>query len=411
MKQMTIFEKRNTAMRHRALIVFGAVVLSVMTYPSNSIASDKINNKDAIPWSKKMQALYKTLADLLTDITSDQRFNNPLNKSRIQNEADQLSGLAHDLTKKRMISVDSDPTIQIVAGLLRRETKRAAVELKRGSREYARGILRSVPNYCIACHTRNASGPQFAELSLEPSEKSLTSLDRGEFFAASRQFDRAQNEFRKVINDAKGAEANIWNWERAVQHSLAIAVRVKKDPVQAGEIVQTIQGTPSAPSFMREDAKTWKTSITDWKEELPRQPLTEEGLYAEATRLMAKAREIQKYPMDRTADILYLRASAVVHDLLQKAPEGVHSADALLLAGLSYEVLSPLKTEDLHEIYYEACIRKAPHSPTADLCYRRYEMDIFLEYTGSGGTDVPEDVRTRLLELLSLSQPLPAIRK
>ena len=114
-----------------------------------------------------MQALYQTLGNLLTDVTSDRLFNDPANRGRIDAEAGKLSSLAHELTAKEMVLPDSDPTLPIIAALLGAETKRAVLALKNGDRFYARGVLRSVPNYCIACHTRNSSGPQFSKL--EPS--------------------------------------------------------------------------------------------------------------------------------------------------------------------------------------------------------------------------------------------------
>jgi len=389
-----------------------AAVMGSLSLPINQVTADEATTvkSSGIRWSSKMQELYKTLADLLTDVSSTKRYFDPVNKTRIESEATHLSALGHDLAKMGGTPSDPDPTIQIVAGMLRRETKRAADELKRGNRAYARNILRSVPNYCIACHTRNSTGPQFDRLPFEPTSKSLSTEERGEFFAASRQFDRAQGEFLKMIQDPQPTNQNNWNWEKAVHNSLAIAIRVKNDPLQAQEIVDAVLKTPNAPSFMKEDAKAWKKSIAEWREEPAHQPMTEEGLYAETLRLMSKARDMQNYPMDRTADVYYLRASATVHDLLQAAPNGVHAEDALLLAGISYEVLSPLKVEDLHEIYYEACIRRAPHSPTSELCYRRLEADTVLDYTGSGGTDVPDEVHQRLSELRGLSQPTIEIK-
>ena len=239
----------------------------------------------------------------------------------------------------------------------------------------------------------------------------MTAVERGEFFAASRQFDRAQNEFMRVIKDPKMAKPYRMDWERAVRYGLAIAVRVKQDPAQAEEIVDTLLSPSTAtPVSMREDAKVWKTSIQEWKEEQPRRANTEEGLHAEALRLMSRAREVQKYPMDRTADIDYLRASAAAHDLLQTAPQGVHVGDGLLLAGLSYEILSPLRGEDLHDVYYEACVRKVPHTATAELCYRRYEQSVFMAFGGNSGYDVPEDTLVRLIELRLMSEPTPAVK-
>ena len=406
-------------MRRLIPIIAASVIFMSVTPSPGARAADQAKSasassplrKEAIPWSKKMQELYKTLADLLTDVTSDKRFYDSANRYRIENEAGKIAELAHDLNKKGMVSVDTDPTIQIVAGMLGSETRRAVFELKRNNLAYARTILRSVPSYCIACHTRNATGPQFAELRLEPGNSSMTAVERGEFFAASRQFDRAQNEFMRVIKDPKMAKPYRMDWERAVRYGLAIAVRVKQDPAQAEEIVDTLLSPSTAtPVSMREDAKVWKTSIQEWKEEQPRRANTEEGLHAEALRLMSRAREVQKYPMDRTADIDYLRASAAAHDLLQTAPQGVHVGDGLLLAGLSYEILSPLRGEDLHDVYYEACVRKVPHTATAELCYRRYEQSVFMAFGGNSGYDVPEDTLVRLIELRLMSEPTPAVK-
>lgn len=360
-------------------------------------------------WDKKMRELYKTLASLLTDVTSDKRFKDPVNRRHIEGDASRLAALVHDLDQRSVRVPDADPTLRILVGMLGRETKRAVVELRRGNRDYARSILRTVPSYCIACHTRNPSGPQFTKLPFEPTQNSLTDLEQGEFFAASRQFDRAQDVFKKIILNVKQADVNHWDWSKAVHYALAIAVRVKKDPSQAIEIVQAVLDSPQAPLFMRENARSWKKSIVEWQTEPPHRANTEAGLRTEAMQLMARAREIQKYPMDRTADIVYLRASAAAHDLLQASGGGMYLGDALFLAGLSYEVLSPIQMEDLHDVYYEACIRQVPHTEMAELCYRRYEESMFSGYTGSLGTEIPGDIRKKSRELQRLAQPIANI--
>jgi hypothetical protein len=107
--------------------------------------------------------------------------------------------------------------------------------------------------------------------------------------------------------------------------------------------------------------------------------------------------------MDHSADILYLRASNVFYDLIQKAPAGKHISQALMMQGICNEVLSPRGFEDLHRLYYESCIRKSPHSPIAMDCYRRYEQSTILSYTGSAGTALPEEIKQKLLDLFTLS--------
>ncbi len=390
---------------YQKIITVGVVGASFVL-PQASFPKDSPSKNAPAPsqWSKQMQDMYKTLAELLTDVSSDQRFNDPKNFSKIKNNTKKLATLTHELTPQKADLPDPDPTIPIVAHMLSRETERAVLELDRGHRAYARRILRSVSNYCVTCHTRNASGPQIDKLPFEPAHESLSSIERGEFYVATRQFDRAQEEFRKVLENPKPADLSSWDWEKAVRESLAIAVRVKKDPDQAKKIAQLVLGAEKAPLFMKDDAQAWLVSIEEWRKEPSKHAKTETGLYAEAVRLMTKAHEVQKYPVDRTADVYYLRASSVIHQLLQTAPEGMYGAQALLMAGICYEVLNPIRTENIHDIYYETCIRKFPRTSQAELCYRRYEESIYLGYTGSAGTDIPSDVKKRLGELKALSQ-------
>ena len=359
--------------------------------------------KNEAKWREKMQELYHSLVEITTDTSSEQRFNSPENRSRIEKNAKKLMDRAHELGQKG-VSPDADPTIQMIAGLFQDETKRAYLALKHGNRAYARGVLNQVGSYCIACHTRNPSGPSFTSLPLEPTSKTLSVLEQGRFYAATRQYDRAFDAFLKVVDDSAAPVQRPLEWEQAIRSGLSIAVRVKKDPDQAQSLVERVIGAKKAPFFLRQDALKWKESIAAWREEIPRRALTEEGLYVEAMQLIAQARELQKYPMDHAADVLYLRATAVLHELMQKAPQGRHVQDALFMAGVCYDVLRPLNLDDLHEIYYEACIKKVPHSPTAEVCYRRYEQSTYEGYTGSSGTHIPGEVREKLDQLEKLAQ-------
>jgi hypothetical protein len=208
-----------------------------------------------------------------------------------------------------------------------------------------------------------------------------------------------------MIEDPTGPVVRSLEWEQAIHLGLAIAVRVKRDPEQSLALVEKVIGAKKGPYFLKQDALKWKESILKWKEQTSRRTLTEEGLHLEAMQLITQAREVQKYPADHAADVLYLRASAVIHELLQTAPDGRFGQEALLMAGMCYDALRPLGLEDIHDIYYEACIKKAPHTPTAEICYRRYEQSTYEGYTGSAGSFLPTEVQQKLQQLENLAHP------
>jgi hypothetical protein len=355
-----------------------------------------------------MQSLYKTLGELITDVSSESRFNSPANKKRIEQNAKTLSKLAHDLTTPKNDSRDHDPSIQILGNIFADEAARAYRLLQTGKppqRAYARELLQSLPGYCIACHTRTQSGPSFTDMPLNPALKDLRSVEKGRFFAATRQFDRAIDEFSKVISEPGAATQRYSEWQEAVRNSLGIAVRMKQDPALAAKIVDQVLATKSVPFFMRQDALVWKSSIEEWQKEAARKIESEEGVYAEAVRLLAKAQQAQRFPADRGADIVYLRASAAVHRLLQFGKDAKHTNEGYLMAGLCYDVLKTYQLGELHEIYFESCIRSSPHSNLAQTCYKRYEQAIYDGFTGSAGTDIPDDIEQKLNELEVLALP------
>ena len=351
-------------------------------------------------WKQKMQGLYQSLSALLTDVCSDQRYYDPKNSTRIEREIKSISGFAHEVSKKSTESLQSDPTLPLFSGFLAQETSEAARSFRDGNLSYAREILRSLPGDCLACHSRNSLGPDFATLPLKP-DAPLKPWEQGEFYAATRQFDLAVETFQKVIRGSEKETPNPWDYEKTVNEALSIAVRFKRDPALAKSIVQSVLDKKDAPQFLKEDAAHWKKSLEDWEKEPKGEFKTEAGLHAEAVRLIALAKEGQAYSMDHSQDMIFLRASTILYDLVQKYPNGDFVADSLLMLGMCYEIVAPSHLENMHNIYYEACIERAPHTEVARTCYRRYERSTYLGFTGSSGTHLPQEVKNKLLKLWS----------
>jgi hypothetical protein len=231
----------------------------------------------------------------------------------------------------------------------------------------------------------------------------------GEFYAATRQFDRALEHFTKLISGGTAAAIAPWDWQRSVEQAMAIAIRVKRDPSSAEGIIQSAMASNLGPKSFHQDLQQWKTSVADWKQEKSKtdsSSWTESKLYSTGKSLIEKAQKVQKYPLDRSADVLFLRGSSYLHDLLERFPKSAHLAQAMMYLGQAYEVLDPRPTDYLHKAFYEACIRKAQHTPVAMNCYRRYEQSTFFGFSGSSGTHLPQDIRDKLIELWGKAMPL-----
>ena len=360
-------------------------------------------------WTDHMRAMRESFKELLPMVYSPD--SKRVNLKQVEVQTKKLSEIAHRLEKQKMIPNDSDPSVRLMAGLFSKEVDRAYLEIKRGNWNYGRTVLKAVTGYCIACHTRNSWGPNVVGTGgLEPDFiKSLNPMGKGTFYAATRQFDRALEEFEKIISDHHFQKSYSLDWERAVRQSLTIAVRVKQDPARALSIADRVVSNLNVPYYLREEAEKWKKSLKEWQSESSRDFQTEEGAFAEVKRLMALARSFQEFPADRSADMLYLRASSVIHFLLRKFPTGKYVGEAYYLLGYSYEALRDMEIWNLHELYYSACIHQSPHTELAKSCYKSYEASVYAGYSGSGGMFVPDEIKQELGELEKLARPVGAL--
>lgn len=375
--------------------------LALVVFTSSAEASLK--------WAQKMQELNKTLTEILPEITSHKP-PTAQGLKKLERGAKKLADVSHVIhmgaaKEASVLPPEADPSIRFISDLFERETQHAYRALKAGHVDYAKQVLRMVTGFCIACHTRNDRGPDFPQLTLSPSVAKLSPMERGDLFAATRQFDKALETYEGVVADAKVASGQSLLWSRAFRSALSIAVRVRRDPDAALAVVAKAEKLERVPMFVQPYLAPWRKTLEAWKKEGKRESSSEEQLFSEATRLHEAAREAQKYPLDHSGDLLYLRSSAVLHELLSAYPSGKHTAEALLMAGTSYELIEERSTSLLPEMYYESCVRHSPHSAIAQKCFQRFQEMILFGYTGSAGTSVPEDVQARMDELKELASP------
>jgi tetratricopeptide (TPR) repeat protein len=360
-----------------------------------SIAQSAQVDSSGKPWPEKMQSLSKTLSDLLPLVASKSKFNDVKNFDRIDVDTKSLSSLAHGL--KAGAKPNNDPSMQVVSGLFAEDISRALESLHNGNREYARQILRDTSSYCVQCHTQTNNGPDFPRLNLSINTNELSLVEQAEFFAATRQFDRALDSYQKALADDNYAKKDPFGWEQAARVALAITVRVKADPNEAQKLVAKMGGHPGLSAATQEAITDWKTSINDWlKEKLPK-PQTPKEILSRAEFLVQKAQKRQDFPLDHTQDVSFFRASGLLHDLLQSYRTRDETfARALYLAGIASEATRDMNFWTLHESYYEQCIRVLPHTKQAQQCFDRLNDSVTLGYSGSGGVRIPPDVAKRL---------------
>jgi cytochrome c553 len=355
-------------------------------------------------WNEKMQALSRSLSSLLPMVTSKSKFNDPKNQAQIEKDVRNLRSLAHSL--KGDAGPMADPAVPAMTGLFEEDLERALEALRSGNREFARQSLRDTTSYCIQCHTQTGTGPNFPQLNLNIDTNSLTSLEQAEFFAATRQFDRALMAYERALSDEALARSNPFEWEQAARTALAITVQVKNSHADAQKLLAQIQTNAALPSSTQQALRAWKKSVRDWAKEKPARDLSPAKKLEFAQSLIRQAKNRQEFPMDHSQDILYFRASGLLHQLLGSGElKGEPLAETLYWAGVASEASRDMNFWTLHETYYEQCIRTMPSSAVAKKCFERLSESVTLGYSGSAGVNIPPEVIQRLERFKNMAEP------
>ncbi len=389
------------------LILFSSLTISLFFSSCVQSAKKTEPEKSSNSWQMKMQELSVVFSELVPIAANDQKFMDPKNRPLIEKDTEALRKLAHSL-KTDKLPKNSDPSLKMTAELFEEDISRAKVLLMSGQLQAARMILRDTSSYCIQCHTQSSNGPNFPKMKLDFPTDSLTPREKADLYVSLRRFDQALNEFSNIIDDKKFAAEHVFEWELAARSAVAISVKVEKDPNKTLTLVRKIAANPNTPQFVKESVAPWEASVQEWRREYKPLLIAPPETLRSVEKMILKAQAKQKYPLDHSQDILFFRASGILHDLLS-----FHTADdeikarALYLSGMVSENTRDLNFWTLHETYYELCIRTVAHTDLARLCFDRLNNSMIIGYSGSAGTSIPLEIQTKLNDLKLLSAGLP----
>ncbi len=386
-----------------AALIFTAIACTQTAKKDTQKVGENIHEAT---WSSRMNELRGALMQLGPYLFDDKKFNDPANFESIKINTKKLGELAHTLDpsqKGNVTAPSSDPVLGYLATQFKENVGRAYESLEANHRDYARSVLRTSLSYCISCHTRMNMGPKFPLFDNPPFVAELIPIEQASYYVATRQYEPAMKKYMDILQDPQTGKQRPFDIEKAARSALAIAVRVNNSPEEALKIAKYVNQKPETPLFVKSDALKWVQSIQEWSREVKTNPTNEYAYLSKIKNYLKKAESLQRYRTDMSADIYYLQSTSMIHEYFNRFDQPKFLGEALYLAGKSYEPLQELGFWTLHEMYYEQCIRKAPHTNFAAKCYERLEQSILLGYSGSAGIFVPVSVQRQLKELYYLT--------
>ncbi len=229
-----------------------------------------------------------------------------------------------------------------------------------GEKEEANLKLRAVAGNCVACHTRSevpgdffGSEPPIGRSSLE------NQLAAVQYLFATRQFKRADEELLRYAEKTAIHPLAYKYSIRALELWPINQVRVHYLPRKTAENLQHLLSRLPLQYKDRDIVLNW---ISDLKN-LPLESQPTRGQLHEAKLLLGNDIRNQSFAEDRNRLVRTLRATAILHNILQEKPPQPEKASFFL--ALAYNHLPIEALDNLKDLYLQEVIMEFPGTPEA----------------------------------------------
>jgi hypothetical protein len=370
--------------RSVGMVVSVTLVLCVGAIPAHA-------EIDAAAVRVEMNEIYASMRVLLPLSVDDAAFRSAERRDEIHAALKRLERRASNVS---MHVAGDDQRMLFLAGSLSLETTKAKEYFERGRHTNAQFVVQRLTDFCVACHTRipSAADSPLAEGFVSAGALAkLAPAQRASIQVATRRFEDALETYEALFASPDVRPTELL---RPLSEYLRVSIRVKNDLARPREVLKKLVQREDVWTMLRADVEGWISAIDVLIDEADGPPSL-----ARARAVLEMARMRLPFSLDRRAGLVeQFVASSELHRYLElnAGHSGPAIAEAYYLLGMieAQTTFGTLAAES--DFYLETAVRMAPTGPIGRKAFDLLEERTVLGWTGSRGTQMPNDVRDKL---------------
>lgn len=351
------------------------------------------------PLKEVMDGIEYRIKRLSRYMFSDKAFKNKKNEGVISGHLMGLKGYGKHLPEHPQIKAMG---YHLSGKVFKQQITEADRLFKGGNKEFARHALVSSLSICMSCHTQL---PSASRVRWDfPMRKNGDSFQRAELLYATWSFNIALSIYGKLLSKYP-AQISSWQAEVALKRIVAYYARVKRDPKGGAARLKRVLRNKKLPEYLQDNIKAWIAAFDKWG----KQPKFDVANANDAkikklikTVLAPELGSNSWQKADNPKVVTYLRISGILFQYLQSHPKSQLTPEILLALAQAERRVNPNFFYSLADAYLKECIKKFPKSSPAKKCYQEYEDHVTMGYSGSGGINIPPDVKKELDSLKAM---------
>jgi tetratricopeptide (TPR) repeat protein len=344
-----------------------------------------------------MNDILSSFVALLPYASNEMRFNDPKAEEFIKSHLLKLKTAFKNAKHLKKIKTPGfSPSFEVVTDHLDQTYNNFTMR----SKSFARTRLKATAEMCISCHTQLPQG-------LSNTFSGLNNVNRNEFFndyeyadylfvtrrytQALRYYEREikqrieKNEALKAVHNSKNAHYLDFTIENSLKRILTTYTKVFYRPQKALGLIEQYKGMKGIPKTLAGDLESWMADLKSWEKQ------SFKGTISSEEELKSF---ISKYLNDEegeNSDVTMLVASGALYRFVNSYPNSKSVPEVLYWLGKIYNHLEHSYFYSLAEVYLKNCIEKYPSSPFARKCYDQYKENLEIGFTGTSGTNIPDE--------------------
>jgi len=341
------------------------------------------------------------MEELLPIILNNDRYNNPDNGPFIEKNIDNLVQL---FSKARPHFEGKTATFKISYDVLLKHINEAKETYKTNS-VYTQNLLREITSICTSCHTQDS---QKRTLFKGANRESFANdLDYAEFNFLTRNYPEAINYFDKYLlaSNKKTNEKQILS---ALNRELLIYTQIYNNPVKGAEHFQNYVNSKKFSRYVNTSLGEWLVGLQELKNsDLIKANLDDfDNLEAAVYKVIGATDKYDSAVIPtKRKKVSYIWLRGQLYRYFMHKSEKQEIPKLLFWLSIIDRATNYSHYYSFADLYLTECILKYTQHPFAKLCFDEYEDYVTFSYSGSMGTNLPEDVKKELERLEKLVYP------
>jgi tetratricopeptide (TPR) repeat protein len=357
---------------------------------SCTTATDKtLNSKEDVerPFQVDMHKMYSALDELYPLMFSKSEFSSKKSNEKISKALRRLTNSSKVLSKKDLVSfAGKDPVVSLKLEQLRGNFERSEASFLKGDKEHSRFLLKSAVGQCYQCHSRGRALVTYS-LNEKSSERFsvLNPFEKAEFLMATRRFEAAQKLLEDFILKPHHSRSERFVLERALTTYLFLTLVALDQPDDARSLID--RRLNLGAKYLEPTLVAWAKDLRTW------------GRAASRSQMDRELRRLLQEPDGYASLVRILKLRKSLYKKMSTENNKNRLARVYWDLGRVYQALMEVGYWEAPEVYYEACINKAPHSNISRRCFDSYRDHVLFGFTGSSGVHIPYDESMKLKRL------------